>query len=44
MGVVTVDGWLKIAAPAQTAVLFKELRLTLQSVLNDLIKKPQVVS
>lgn len=41
MGVVTVDGWLKIAAPAQTAVLFKELRLTLQSVLNDLIKKPQ---
>lgn len=41
LGLVTVDGWLKVAAPAQTAVLFKELRLTLQSVLNGLIRNPQ---
>ncbi|XP_057542821.1 DExH-box ATP-dependent RNA helicase DExH7, chloroplastic [Amaranthus tricolor] len=41
LGLVTVDGWLKVSAPAQTAVLFKELRLTLQSVLNELIRYPQ---
>lgn len=40
-GVVTIDGWLKMAAPAQTAVLFKELRLTLHSILKELIRKPQ---
>ncbi|XP_057978145.1 DExH-box ATP-dependent RNA helicase DExH7, chloroplastic isoform X2 [Malania oleifera] len=41
-GLVTIDGWLKLAAPAQTAVLFKELRSTLHSVLQDLIRKPQM--
>lgn len=41
-GLVTIDGWLKMAAPAQTAVLFKELRLTLHSILKELIRKPQV--
>jgi ATP-dependent RNA helicase DHX29 len=41
-GSVTIDGWLKVAAPAQTAVLFKELRLTLHSILKDLIRKPEV--
>ncbi|XP_024015493.1 DExH-box ATP-dependent RNA helicase DExH7, chloroplastic isoform X2 [Eutrema salsugineum] len=40
-GTVTIDGWLKLAAPAQTAVLFKELRLTLHSIFKDLIRKPQ---
>ncbi|KAL1204479.1 DExH-box ATP-dependent RNA helicase DExH7 [Cardamine amara subsp. amara] len=40
-GSVTIDGWLKVAAPAQTAVLFKELRLTLHSILKDLIRKPE---
>uniref|UniRef100_A0A1J3CC48 RNA helicase n=1 Tax=Noccaea caerulescens TaxID=107243 RepID=A0A1J3CC48_NOCCA len=40
-GSVTIDGWLKLAAPAQTAVLFKELRLTLHSILKDLIRKPE---
>ncbi|KAI3755191.1 hypothetical protein L1987_54986 [Smallanthus sonchifolius] len=40
-GLVTIDGWLKMAAPAQTAVLFKELRLTLHSILKELIRKPQ---
>ncbi|VVA94126.1 unnamed protein product [Arabis nemorensis] len=40
-GSVTIDGWLKLAAPAQTAVLFKELRLTLDSILKDLIRKPE---
>ncbi|KAK9676403.1 hypothetical protein RND81_11G074700 [Saponaria officinalis] len=44
IGLVTVDGWLKISAPAQTGVLFKQLRLTLQSVLDDLIKKPQTAA
>ena len=39
---VTIDGWLKQAAPAQTAVLFKELRLILHSVLKDLIREPEV--
>ncbi|KAJ9552389.1 hypothetical protein OSB04_016434 [Centaurea solstitialis] len=43
-GVVTIDGWLKMAAPAQTAVLFKELRLTLHSILKELIRKPQTTN
>lgn len=42
MGLVTIDGWLKLTAPAQTAVLFKELRLTLHSILKELIRKPEV--
>ncbi|KAK4491261.1 hypothetical protein RD792_001997 [Penstemon davidsonii] len=41
-GLITIDNWLKMAAPAQTAVLFKELRLTLHSILKELISKPQV--
>ncbi|KAL6964434.1 RNA helicase [Sarracenia purpurea var. burkii] len=41
-GLVTIDGWMKLAAPAQIAVLFKELRLTLHSVLKELIRKPQM--
>ncbi|XP_047333624.1 DExH-box ATP-dependent RNA helicase DExH7, chloroplastic [Impatiens glandulifera] len=40
-GVVTIDGWIKLAAPAQTAVLFKELRITLHSFMKDMIKNPQ---
>ncbi|XP_010256331.1 PREDICTED: DExH-box ATP-dependent RNA helicase DExH7, chloroplastic isoform X1 [Nelumbo nucifera] len=40
-GMVVIDGWLKLKAPAQTAVLFKELRLTLHAVLKELIKKPE---
>ncbi|XP_010414784.1 PREDICTED: DExH-box ATP-dependent RNA helicase DExH4, chloroplastic isoform X2 [Camelina sativa] len=40
-GSVTIDGWLKLTAPAQTAVLLKELRLTLHSILKDLIRKPE---
>ncbi|PIN25354.1 DEAH-box RNA helicase [Handroanthus impetiginosus] len=40
-GLIIVDNWLKMAAPAQTAVLFKELRFTLHSILKDLISKPQ---
>ncbi|XP_062083856.1 DExH-box ATP-dependent RNA helicase DExH7, chloroplastic isoform X2 [Humulus lupulus] len=43
-GLVIIDGWLKLAAPAQIAVLFKELRLTLHSILKDLIKKPENVN
>ncbi|CAL1385571.1 unnamed protein product [Linum trigynum] len=38
---VTVDGWLKLTAPAQTAVLFRELRRTLHSLLTELIQKPE---
>ncbi|KAL5566445.1 hypothetical protein UlMin_029609, partial [Ulmus minor] len=40
-GHVTIDGWLKLNAPAQTAVLFKELRSTLHSILKELIRKPE---
>ncbi|XP_038878021.1 DExH-box ATP-dependent RNA helicase DExH7, chloroplastic isoform X2 [Benincasa hispida] len=40
-GIVIIDGWLKLTAPAQIAVLFKELRLTLHSILKELIKKPE---
>ncbi|XP_020527145.1 DExH-box ATP-dependent RNA helicase DExH7, chloroplastic isoform X1 [Amborella trichopoda] len=40
-GLVTIDGWLRLTAPAQTAVLFKELRLALRSILNELIQKPE---
>ncbi|KAH9751111.1 DExH-box ATP-dependent RNA helicase DExH7 [Citrus sinensis] len=40
-GQVTIDGWLKVTAPAQTAVLFKELRLTLHSILRQMIRNPQ---
>lgn len=43
-GLVIIDGWLKMAAPAQTAVLFKELRLTLHSILEELIRKPQTAN
>ncbi|KAL3515702.1 hypothetical protein ACH5RR_022604 [Cinchona calisaya] len=43
-GLVCVDDWLKLAAPAQTAVLFKELRSTLHSILKGLISKPQAGS
>ncbi|KAH9751109.1 DExH-box ATP-dependent RNA helicase DExH7 [Citrus sinensis] len=41
---VTIDGWLKVTAPAQTAVLFKELRLTLHSILRQMIRNPQEMS
>ncbi|OVA04113.1 Helicase [Macleaya cordata] len=41
-GLVSIDGWLKLSAPAQIAVLFKELRLTLHSVLKELIRKPEI--
>ncbi|XP_065871411.1 DExH-box ATP-dependent RNA helicase DExH7, chloroplastic [Euphorbia lathyris] len=40
-GLVTIDGWLKVTAPAQSAVLFKELRSALHSLLKELIQKPK---
>ncbi|KAL9691241.1 hypothetical protein QQ045_011660 [Rhodiola kirilowii] len=40
-GHVTIDGWIKINAAAQTAVLFKQLRLTLHSVLKEMIRHPE---
>ncbi|WOL11159.1 DExH-box ATP-dependent RNA helicase DExH7, chloroplastic isoform X3 [Canna indica] len=40
-GLIVIDGWLKLTAPAQTAVLFKELRATLDAVLKELIRKPE---
>lgn len=40
-GSVTVDSWLKMNTPAQTAVLFKELRLALRSILQELLQKPK---
>ncbi|PKU84361.1 putative pre-mRNA-splicing factor ATP-dependent RNA helicase [Dendrobium catenatum] len=44
MGLVIIDNWLKLTAPAQTAVLFKQLRLTLHAVLKDLIRKPEMLT
>ncbi|KAK9095923.1 hypothetical protein Sjap_021420 [Stephania japonica] len=41
-GQVIIDGWLKLTAPAQTAVLFKELRLRLHHILGELIMKPEM--
>jgi hypothetical protein len=41
-GRVIVDGWLEMNAPAQTAVLFKELRGALDTVLQERIGMPQV--
>jgi hypothetical protein len=41
-GVVVIDGWLRLSAAAQTAVLFKQLRLTLDAVLKELTRKPEV--
>ncbi|KAK7363934.1 hypothetical protein VNO77_06099 [Canavalia gladiata] len=40
-GLITIDGWLKLTAPAQIAVLFKELRLALHSMLKELIRRPE---
>jgi hypothetical protein len=43
-GVVVIDGWLRLTAAAQTAVLFKQLRITLDVVLKELTRKPEVWS
>ncbi|KAK1568774.1 hypothetical protein Q3G72_028504 [Acer saccharum] len=40
-GQVIIDGWLKLTAPAQTAVLFKELRSTLQTIWKEMIRNPE---
>jgi hypothetical protein len=40
---VVIDSWLKLTAPAQITVLFKELRTTLDAVLKELIRKPEVI-
>uniref|UniRef100_A0A6M2EC61 RNA helicase n=1 Tax=Populus davidiana TaxID=266767 RepID=A0A6M2EC61_9ROSI len=40
-GLLTIDGWLKLTASAQYAVLFKELRSTLHALLKELIRKPE---
>lgn len=40
-GLVMVDQWLKLTAPAQTAVLFKELRSAVHSLLKELVRKPE---
>ncbi|XP_031281011.1 DExH-box ATP-dependent RNA helicase DExH7, chloroplastic-like, partial [Pistacia vera] len=40
-GQVNIDGWLNLNAPAQTAVLFKELRVTLHYILKKMIRNPE---
>ncbi|KAL3698119.1 hypothetical protein R1sor_012195 [Riccia sorocarpa] len=40
-GRVTVDQWLEMNSPAQTAVLFKNLRAALDALLDEHIKTPQ---
>ena len=37
---VDIDGWITLKAPAQTAVLFKELRLALDAELQKIINQP----
>ncbi|EFJ04939.1 hypothetical protein SELMODRAFT_187668 [Selaginella moellendorffii] len=41
VGYATVDDWMKIDVPARTAVLFKELRSSLDLLLSELTKSPQ---
>ncbi|CAD6260852.1 unnamed protein product [Miscanthus lutarioriparius] len=43
-GVVVTDGWLRLSAAAQTAVLFKQLRITLDAVLKELTRKPEMAT
>ncbi|RLM75014.1 ATP-dependent RNA helicase DHX36 [Panicum miliaceum] len=43
-GVVVIDGWLRLSAAAQTAVLFKKLRITLDAVLKELTRKPEMAT
>ncbi|KAK3144746.1 hypothetical protein QOZ80_4AG0317290 [Eleusine coracana subsp. coracana] len=43
-GVVVIDGWLRLSAAAQTAVLFKQLRMTLDAVLKELTRKPEMAT
>lgn len=43
-GVVVLDGWLRLTAAAQTAVLFKQLRITLDAVLKELTRKPEMAT
>ncbi|KAM3367495.1 hypothetical protein ACQJBY_016223 [Aegilops geniculata] len=43
-GVVIIDGWLRLTAAAQTAVLFKQLRITLDAVLKELTRKPEMAT
>lgn len=43
-GVVVIDGWLRLTAAAQTAVLFKQLRITLDAVLKELTRKPEMAT
>ncbi|XP_024539805.1 DExH-box ATP-dependent RNA helicase DExH7, chloroplastic isoform X1 [Selaginella moellendorffii] len=44
VGYATVDDWMKIDVPARTAVLFKELRSSLDLLLSELTKSPQGLS
>lgn len=43
-GRIVVDGWLEMNAPAQTAVLFKELRKKLDALLIEKINRKQISS
>jgi ATP-dependent RNA helicase DHX29 len=43
-GRIVVDGWLEMNAPAQTAVLFKELRKKLDALLIEKIDRKQISS
>jgi ATP-dependent RNA helicase DHX29 len=43
-GRIVVDDWLEMNAPAQTAVLFKELRKKLDALLIEKINRKQISS
>jgi ATP-dependent RNA helicase DHX29 len=40
-GVVLVDGWIRVKAAAQTAVLVKQLRAALAGLLERLVREPE---
>ena len=40
-GVVLVDGWIRVKAAAQTAVLVKQLRAALVGLLERMVREPE---
>ena len=41
-GLVTLDGWLSLPVPARTAVMIKELRLQLETLLLSMVERPKM--
>ena len=41
-GLVTLDGWLSLPVPARTAVIIKELRVQLETLLHSMVERPKM--